>query len=269
MARSKRAREFEAENGKSNPTSPRVLRLHAHGTSDALFDYIEPVEPTPPDQSKPDVEPRVPEPEIRIDGTPLGTRGGNLASTALQNIMDSFNAASRKGGVDTIGDAVVDDRFNEEYGGRDASLPHIVAGFMDGKARGASLEYVDPLDPTKPPMHDEDLDILNNSDVKRASGWDEEMIASDKSRLKAWLLKEYGAKPKHKDVPFSDEPKAMAGDRVKLVRRMRRLEKEARRIAIGEVKWFVPIPPSDEEPPTEEEFDIARQDEQEFDNEQR
>lgn len=263
MAKSRRARDFEAENGKSNPTPPRVLKMHAPGASNTLFDYVEPTEPVASAQSIQDLEPRTPEPEIRIDGTPLGTRGGDLASTALQNIMNSFNAASRKGGVDNIMGAVVDDRFSEGYGGRSASLPHEVADFMDGKARGASLADKDPLDPNKPSIHDEDLDILNNSDVKRASGWDEEMIAEDKVRLKAWLLKEYGAKPKQKDAPPSDVPKAMGKDRAKLVRRMRRLEKEAKQIATGEVKWFVPIPPSDEEPPTPEELDIARQYEQE------
>ncbi len=256
MAKSARARAFEAEHG-APPKPLGRFSVVVPSSSDKLFDYVDTTEPQ--FLQAPDIEPQTAEPEIRIEGTKIGTRGGNLASTALQNIMDSFNAASRKKGVDTIGDAVVDDRFSTHYGGRQHSLPHIVGEFMDGKARPASLREKDPLDPSKSPKHDKDLDVLNNTELKRAEGWDEEIIAAEKAEIRDWLLANYGAGAIQKVAyPYGPalEHKVTHVDREKLVSRIRRLEKEAKRIASGEVEWFFPVPPNDEEPLSQEELEM-------------
>ncbi len=262
MARSPRRAAFEAEHGTPSVVPPQQVMV-TQGVDSALFAMVDSSAPRTPEPG--DIEPHIIEPQIQLAETPIITKGGDLASTALKNIMNTFNAASRKSGVDTIWDAVVDDRFSTHFGGRQGSLPHAVAGFMDGKAIGATLRDDDTIQ-GKEPKHKKDIEALNGSDAKRVEGLGDDIIAHQEAEIKKWLAANYGAGAEQiTDHAYDSDRhrhKVTHKDREALIKKVRELEDDAKKIASGEMLPYGSIA-SDEEPLSEEDRDIADQYERE------
>lgn len=263
MAKSQRRRDFEKENGASIPLphEPNHVMLP---TDEGLFDLVNLNAPSPVESHE--IESPVTEPYIGIEGTKISTRGSNLASTALKNIMDTFNRASEEGGLKKGRPSVPDHRFDTNFGGRNRSLPHKVAGFMESDTLNATLDergVIKVSDPKqqREPKHKKDLDILNNTALKLAEGRDKEIIAAEQDALKNWLIANYG--PDATQTVDAGEYKVTYEDRKKLVKKVQELEEDAKKIASGEMLPYGSIA-IDEEPMSDEERDIVSQDEREL-----